>query len=929
MSSLDATLVSLTLPPVVDVEKGLVKVDKSKKHGVKPIKIGLFHGVTDSGNGGDVQVISDYKHVVLSVAGCVEYDGVFYELTNGQYISSSNKVLRSVAVSNSRLKVEKNDSFDDVYNYVPGDDLLSSRLRYSEHLKVSFFQYILTYGVSDAFRKYATYRRSCSGKGTLISDYIVHDLEQRGVNTHKYDIANLNSAVVSFSRRNSSYPSWLVTNSAIHVFTEGAERQKSLTMHSTLGRTWDISVRLLLQIIIIFPFMLLYNACNSIFKFSQRLGYRTIPHYGVLIDILRNWYALAATGDSSGKQQLDPVNIDRQPHGVYTYPIFSLLDEEGVRIEGRIIPSESCTVVKNFKMSTRFKIEAQIGLKITNTGFETLGENKRKRHYRTVLGNHVLNSGVVYDYSTNGLLKALSYRLAGQRDDEELLSDLMDADGNYFLKCVSRHEDEAYMKDLKTISKDIMKLPFKDNPMEVTNGIDLYIEYLKECALSITEEDSKIMTESRVMSVQNYVNRPNPSRVFRQRTFKEMMESPTLFEGLDLAPISGKFKMFEVAKPGKAGRMFIDLGSNRTCYHPLIPEVAKHCMEFKFEKDFYSVWYFSSPRPPDLTELFREIENSGLTKWFGMTLYFVYFSDDSILVYKDEKGTQRFNLDISSNDVTNSSATFMYLYYLCSKMGADRNDTLELINQANSTIRIRDKEESFLLKIKPTRPCEMSGSVLTTLVNNCATSRTAFSIISAVQRNNKINENIIIAACRAVGYTVTCEVCECMEDLQFLKHSPHMSNKGIVAMMNLGVVFKKFGTVQGDLTSVQCKGLSPKTQVGVEAYYASITGGLCKGVTNPFNTVLIDKFAPDTSRATHMLYILKDGDWNMAEYIVDNDSLAKRYGVDVGEMLAALELYKKCGHNEVVKHDFFTTVLKKDYGIGEMEQVTSQELTLV
>jgi len=122
-----------------------------------------------------------------------------------------------------------------------------------------------------------------------------------------------------------------------------------------------------------------------------------------------------------------------------------------------------------------------------------------------------------------------------------------------------------------------------------------------------------------------------------------------------------------------------------------------------------------------------------------------------------------------------------------------------LIDQLRLPIRVYDlgQRKAYVeLENIDNDPTLYSGSTVTTSVNNFA----SLMIGHAISESNAETPEEIIAAARSVGYIITLERCELIEDIQFLKHSPVLDDTGEWRpLLNIGVLLRLSGTCTGDL----------------------------------------------------------------------------------------------------------------------------------
>lgn len=187
--------------------------------------------------------------------------------------------------------------------------------------------------------------------------------------------------------------------------------------------------------------------------------------------------------------------------------------------------------------------------------------------------------------------------------------------------------------------------------------------------------------------------------------------------------------------------------------------------------------------------------------WSGsLCSYIAYYSDDMCAKISCLDGILRGNLDISSCDSSNAERIFDWLHHI---VPAHYHDVVDvLIEQCRSDVIVPspDKNSFFVYSNKRGVPVEYSGTVLTTSLNNIATSLICLMIYFSSR--SMTMEDLVASIPRlaaTVGFKVTFERVDVLEDYQFLKTSPTMHNNDIIWSLNLGVLLRAVGSFDGDL----------------------------------------------------------------------------------------------------------------------------------
>lgn len=293
---------------------------------------------------------------------------------------------------------------------------------------------------------------------------------------------------------------------------------------------------------------------------------------------------------------------------------------------------------------------------------------------------------------------------------------------------------------------------------------------------------------------------PHPKRELREQAFQELDEAVRLTDPHDLwvKSVWWKMKKNEYAKPGKKPRGICDLGVSASLRGAWITNTLKIAMAAEDIHLYGGTFSFcKSPDPFQLEKHFRHlIDPTG-------RFYFVYFSDDSCLSMRQPDGSVKlYNLDISSCDASHGPAVFEALVGLM-PTPESRQDMERLVEQCTLPLRIVSvANKKHVVFLKPRVPKLLSGSTITTAINNLANLAIAIEIVrSYVPAPDDVENPSMVAAAARVGYILTgCRPLRVVQGLQFLKHSPVRDSDGEWRpMLNLGVLIRASMTCNGDL----------------------------------------------------------------------------------------------------------------------------------
>ena len=269
-----------------------------------------------------------------------------------------------------------------------------------------------------------------------------------------------------------------------------------------------------------------------------------------------------------------------------------------------------------------------------------------------------------------------------------------------------------------------------------------------------------------------------------------------------LHPIKCKLKKYERAKPGKYPRLIGDLGVVASLAAGFAWSKFKECLSTFEYSSKHPMKFVKSPSYAALKEVFEGLANPLYT-------YFCCHSDDSCFAARCRDGVIRVNIDIVSCDASHSGDAFRFLEG-CIPDGPWKEQISRAIKQCTApvvvkgpsgskvTLKLVDQTEHATKDTRVYSHVLSSGSSATTSINSNQSmsighqlSRVEWWKLSKAEAAVEIER----AALRA-GYAVTVQVCEELQQLQFLKCSP---NSHCEPWMNLGVMMRVLGHCFGPL----------------------------------------------------------------------------------------------------------------------------------
>lgn len=437
---------------------------------------------------------------------------------------------------------------------------------------------------------------------------------------------------------------------------------------------------------------------------------------------------------------------------------------------------------------------------------------------------------------------------------------------------------------------------------------------LKTRLRELYEHHFDTYTDSETEARLHYAD-PHPKKVLREQCFKEMEQDNKITDSEDpyAKSVWWKIKKNEWAKPKKKPRAICDLGVACSMRGFRVTNFLKEAQD-ECPLDFLGgrFVFCKSPDPFALARHFECLRNP------PGRFYFLYFSDDSCLAIRNPMTGEVdwYNLDISSCDASHGPKIFEFLEDIM-PAGWPRHDVQILINQLKLPLRVRSRDDPTIkMYINHKHPILMSGSTLTTAVNNIANLMIGVSLVMNYSGRHYQGENPeMVNAAAAAGYILTgCTPLSCFQDVQFLKHSPVRDIYGNWhPMLNFGVMVRASMTCNGDIP-----GRGP-----LRDRAKSFQRGLLSGAYPYTSFGLLDCMKDavgqgDEIRSDVFHWKVVDDAWKYPMYRLNEEDIRIRYRLDQSELddlysFARLPIY------HFLHNDGVSKVLMKDYGLETTE----------
>jgi len=378
----------------------------------------------------------------------------------------------------------------------------------------------------------------------------------------------------------------------------------------------------------------------------------------------------------------------------------------------------------------------------------------------------------------------------------------------------------------------------------------------------------------------------------------------------------------ETAKPLKVPRLYV--GYEGGCmYAPEVPELVK----VGFVRPFYfpagtlhdtievKISIMSKPSLEGFNELINELAQAQRTLNF---VHCVIFSDDMVMCGNVNGRTIGANLDISSCDSSARELSFFTCHSIMAKYSRVRASGL--VSQCNLPITLKNPDNpSEKIKMTFPHPFEGSGTVLTTILNHCS----SYMIVVA----SAISDFDFKAGAKKVGFKLTVdEFGSNFEKLQFLKRSPLRCDDGSwTSYLNLGCIFRNFGSVEGDLTHEHLgvsaeifAGMSPQEKG--EKFMQCVVASYKHEPNTLVMNALRRRFDPRDSRSYKLHNLMFEDDLSLSHQepvteIVGTQSLEARYEIIPLELTDFVNNIAHMKIGDIMSHSALAAFYKLDYDL--------------
>jgi len=401
-----------------------------------------------------------------------------------------------------------------------------------------------------------------------------------------------------------------------------------------------------------------------------------------------------------------------------------------------------------------------------------------------------------------------------------------------------------------------------------------------------------------------------PKKLLKKRAFTDIIHNGRALHPTFVKQVEYKCKSGEILEPEKYLRAIGDLTTPGSVMCGFYMDMVKDAFAANFNY-LGGIAAFIKPKLASLREVFKNLISP------IEFVQFYYFSDDACVAVRCTDGILRANLDIKMCDGSNFHRVFQLLQQAMTVVPFWAPYIGGAFAQLEANMVIHNPEDyAESVTLKPVGPFLFSGSTLTTVVNNMANTLIFLAIMNTLTSDMTKAQAIdaIRQAARTVGYIIKVDVCDDIQDLQFLKHSPAINTDGdIDAYLNLGVWLRKFGRCKGEMPSRKGECLAER----IAKYNSEVVRSRVESGNHCLHDAFLTKVVSTDARFA--TFVAKDKSFtedvsgSQLGRIPDNE-LCKRYKVSVEALNHFCSLIVESQPGQLISHPVARAIMMKDYG---------------
>jgi len=432
-----------------------------------------------------------------------------------------------------------------------------------------------------------------------------------------------------------------------------------------------------------------------------------------------------------------------------------------------------------------------------------------------------------------------------------------------------------------------------------------------------------------------------------KKKLREAVEQKFLRKGWMISDVRRyvdyKLKPGELLPPDKQLRAIGEISESSAFVHG--PLAADDKAAFGGEFFEYRGCAFTFIEGPMPSELDRAID--ALTVQASRyRMVMICYSDDACIAVRNNGRLEWSNFDISACDASMFWPVFVFAQRaLIAADPVNERVYREAFAQCRKPIRLNNVNSKLLTKSKkvpsmvevsllPGQYCLPSGFSGTTLMNLFAQVFNFVRMADCMNRAPRDPWGALVNACEKAGFIAKMIRCECIEDLQFLKHSWALQPDGSYKpYVNFGSWFKKFGIIQGQMPSFKIGRRKATVEERINSHLAEIIHSRA----NWGESIIADSARAAFPASMRLTQVISKGDkayersldkerTAIESSVVSLDTIVKRYRSTEDEVLDFCDLLRKFKIGTHLTHPFLRKVFIKDEGAGPESYLPSEPI---
>lgn len=393
----------------------------------------------------------------------------------------------------------------------------------------------------------------------------------------------------------------------------------------------------------------------------------------------------------------------------------------------------------------------------------------------------------------------------------------------------------------------------------------------------------------------------HPKRLLRQQAERELYAKGVFTQPSYASRVTAKVKI-ETAKVGKNARVYVDMTTPQSLLGGWLVDPLKRAQKV-VDLGWCAFMFIAKTDEKSVLEGFQFLCDNKHRPCM------LYHSDDAVVSLPCSDGQLLFNLDIKSCDRSNLDPIFDLLVQCVPE--PFREYFQRMADGCKLDLMVRNPEDlGEYFKVRPRGRFEYSGVNLTTVLNNVASFGIGLAIFIRWRSWHTRERTIadIPRRVKSAGYSVTVQVCEVFQQVQFLKYSPSCENH-CYPVRNLGCILRALGHCDGDLKGSKRQSLRERAQ----RHYVSVVLGLTSGYVDPVAAFLRQVVVGDSSEiGISPKYQYTALSWSRK--VVDSSFLSLRYGMNQGEVDHLCDLVRRTTVGCTAVSPVIDRIYAVDYG---------------